>query len=96
MNIDQLSARIDDKRDDLVELTQGLVRIPTVNPPGDAYQPCAELLGNRLVERGFEVNYYRAEGTPGDSDRYPRINVIGRKEGAAPGPCVTMPLTTTD
>ncbi len=88
MNIDQLRERVDGKRDDLVELTQNLVRIPTVNPPGDAYQACAELLGNRLVKRGFEVNYYRAEGTPGDSDRYPRINVIGRKEGAAPGPCV--------
>ncbi len=88
MNVDQLKARIDDKRDDLVELTQTLVRIPTVNPPGDLYLPCAELLGNRLKARGFEVNYYRAEGTPGDSDQYPRINVIGRKEGATPGPCV--------
>ncbi len=88
MNVDQLKARIDDKRDDLVELTQTLVRIPTVNPPGDLYLPCAELLGNRLKARGFDVNYYRAEGTPGDSDQYPRINVIGRKEGATPGPCV--------
>ena len=30
----------------------------------------------------------RAEGTPGDSDRRPRINVIARYEGARPGPCV--------
>ena len=30
----------------------------------------------------------RAAGTPGDSERYPRINVIARREGAAPGPCV--------
>ena len=29
-----------------------------------------------------------AAGTPGDSERYPRINVIARREGAAPGPCV--------
>ncbi len=27
-------------------------------------------------------------GTPGDSERYPRINVIARREGDAPGPCV--------
>ena len=30
----------------------------------------------------------RAEGTPGDSDRYPRWNVIARREGRRPGPCV--------
>ena len=88
MNADQLFARVEAKRDELVELTQALVRIPTVNPPGDDYLPCAELLGDRLKVRGFEVNYYRAEGTPGDTDQYPRINVVGRKEGSNPGPCV--------
>ena len=56
------------KRDEIVALTQELVRIPTVNPPGDAYAPCAELIGERLRRRGFEVAYLRAEGTPGDSD----------------------------
>jgi len=30
----------------------------------------------------------RAAGTPGDTERYPRINVVARREGAAPGPCV--------
>ena len=30
----------------------------------------------------------RAEGTPGDSDRYPRWNVVARREGGSPGPCV--------
>jgi len=31
-------ARIEAKRDEVVALTQDLVRIPTVNPPGDAYE----------------------------------------------------------
>ena len=57
------------KRDEIVALTQELVRIPTVNPPGDSYVPCAELVGERLRRRGFAVDYLRAEGTPGDSDR---------------------------
>jgi succinyl-diaminopimelate desuccinylase len=30
----------------------------------------------------------RAEGAPGDCDALPRINVIARREGARPGPCV--------
>ena len=34
-------ARIEAKRDEVVALTQDLVRIPTVNPPGDAYEACA-------------------------------------------------------
>ena len=54
-----LDRRIEDKRDDLVALTQALVRIPTVNPPGEAYRPCAELLGTRLAARGFEIAYIR-------------------------------------
>ncbi len=80
--------RLDDKRQEIVALTSDLVRIPTVNPPGDAYRECAELVGERLRRRGFEVAYLRAEGTPGDTDRHPRINVLARREAARPGPCV--------
>jgi succinyl-diaminopimelate desuccinylase len=79
---------IDERRDELVELTRQLIRFPTVNPPGDAYQPCAEFIGRRLKPRGFAIDYVRAEGTPGDNDRYPRINVIARREGTTTGPCV--------
>ena len=85
---DSLLQRIEDKRGELVALTQDLVRIPTVNPPGDAYTDCAEFLGMRLKARNFEIAYHRAEGAPGDSDQYPRTNVIGRIEGKRPGPCV--------
>ena len=85
---DQMFEKIDDRVDDLVELTRDLIRFPTINPPGEAYQPCAEFLGNRLAKQGFEVQYVRAEGSPGDSDKYPRINVIARREGSRPGPCV--------
>lgn len=86
--LETLHSRIADKRDDLVALTCALVAIPTVNPPGDAYTPCAELLGERLRRRGFEVAYIRGHDTPGDSDRYPRVNVVARREGSRPGPCV--------
>ncbi len=80
--------RIDACRDELVALTQDLIRIPTVNPPGDAYTPCAEFIGERLRGAGFSVEYLRAEGAIGDSDRYPRTNVVTRIEGAGPGDCV--------
>jgi succinyl-diaminopimelate desuccinylase len=81
----RLLAEIDDRRPDLVALTRDLVRIPTVNPPGDAYVPCVELIGERLRCRGFAVSYLRARGTPGDSDRHPRVNVVARLEAPRPG-----------
>ncbi len=85
--LQQLSERIDAKRDELISLTQDLIRIPTLNPPGEFYTDCCRYLGERLQQRGFEVAYYRAEGSPGDSDRYPRENVVARKSGGS-GPCV--------
>jgi succinyl-diaminopimelate desuccinylase len=86
--IEKAVEAIDGRRDEVVTLTRELVGIPTVNPPGEHYQACAELIGERLRRRGFEISYVRAEGSPGDSDRYPRFNVVARREGAAPGPCV--------
>ena len=79
---------IDGRTDELVALTQDLIRFPTVNPPGEAYRPCAEYIGERLKKRGFTVEYVRGEGSPGDSDAYPRTNVIARWTGSEPGPCV--------
>lgn len=86
--LDGVLSEIDARRDEIVALARDLIRFPTVNPPGEAYRPCAEFLGERLKRRGFAVTYVRAEGAPGDNDKYPRINVIGRREGARPGPCV--------
>ena len=79
---------IEARREELIELAQALIRFPTINPPGEAYQPCAEFIGRRLGARGFAVNYVRAAATPGDSERYPRINVIARREGGVAGRCV--------
>lgn len=87
-NLERLGDAIDAREAELVSLAQSLVRVPTINPPGENYAECAELLGTRLAQCGFSVEYYRAEGAPGDSDLYPRINVVARREGPAPGPCV--------
>ena len=88
VKIDGVLGEIEAREDEIVALTQELIRFPTVNPPGEAYRPCAEFLGTRLKRRGFKVEYVRAEGAPGDSDKYPRINMVARREGARPGPCV--------
>ena len=85
---DQVLKRIESRAEEMVELTRDLIRFPTINPPGEAYEPCARFLGERLQARGFEVEYVRATGTPGDNDRFPRINVVARWQGNKTGPCV--------
>ncbi len=86
--IEQLTARIEAKRDDLISLTQELIRIPTLNPPGENYREICEYLKARLQRRDFECTLIRAEGAPGDSEKYPRWNLVARLEGATPGDCV--------
>ena len=83
-----LSTRIDRKRDDLIALTQELVRIPTLNPPGENYREICEYLRARLEARGFACRLVRAKGTPGDCETYPRWNIVARIEGAQAGDCV--------
>jgi succinyl-diaminopimelate desuccinylase len=87
-NLEVLFESIDAREQELVALTRDLIRFPTVNPPGEQYTACAEFVGRRLQAHGFEATYVRAAGTPGDSDRHPRVNVVARREGASAGPCV--------
>ncbi|MSO80888.1 MAG: M20/M25/M40 family metallo-hydrolase [Alphaproteobacteria bacterium] len=85
---DRLLAAIAARRDDVAKRTSELVRIPSVNPPGEAYAECCEALALRLGNRRFRCDYLRAEGAPGYSDAHPRLNIVTRREGARHGPCV--------
>jgi succinyl-diaminopimelate desuccinylase len=76
------------RRDDLVALTQDLIRIPTLNPPGRNYREICSYLAERLGKAGFAVEMIRAEGAPADSVKYPRWNLVARHEGTSPGECV--------
>ena len=84
----RLLSAVEARREEATALTAELIRFPTVNPPGEAYTPCAEFVGNYLKRHGFEVEYIRGQGAPGDSDRYPRTNVVARFDGRLPGPTV--------
>ncbi|WP_432449455.1 acetylornithine deacetylase/succinyl-diaminopimelate desuccinylase family protein [Aliiroseovarius marinus] len=85
---DPLLAEIAKRRDDLISLTQDLIRIPTLNPPGRDYRAICSYIAERMGAQGWAVEMIRAEGTPGDSIDYPRWNVICRHDGGAPGDCV--------
>ena len=83
-----LSSAIAAKCDDLIALTQDLIRIPTLNPPGQDYRLICEYLDKRLKSHGFQTEMIRAFGTPGDSEKYPRWNIVARREGKHAGECV--------
>lgn len=83
-----LLSEIASRRDDLILLTQDLIRIPTLNPPGENYRDICEFLDRRVTKHGFSTEMVRAYGTPGDSDKYPRWNLVARREGAGSGECV--------
>ena len=74
---------VDRATDEIVQYTRDLVRIPTVNPPGDAYEDCARFIGEDLRTRGFAVEYIAAEGRPEHTSRHPRVNVVGTRRGGS-------------
>ncbi len=67
-------------REEIAAFCGELIRIPTVNPPGESYPECAALLGERLAAAGFEVAFHDPpeKACPPGSAAYPRRNVIGR------------------
>lgn len=85
-NESSILSSVDRLAEEMVEFLRRLVRIPTINPPGENYADCAALIGDKLTEFGYEVEYVRAEGLPECTPRFPRVNVIGRMAGRSSKP----------
>jgi succinyl-diaminopimelate desuccinylase len=88
--VDGILAEIDRAVDEIVQFTVDLVRIPTVNPPGEEYEACARFVGDHLSRRQFDVEYIVAEGRPEHTRRHPRVNVVGARRGTGGGPVVHL------
>jgi succinyl-diaminopimelate desuccinylase len=88
MSQDAILTRIDQSRADLIGLAQDLIRIPTLNPPGRNYREICDYLAARLLAQGWTVEMIRATGAPGDSDTFPRWNMIARRDSGRAGDCV--------
>ena len=87
--IERILSEVDRNADEIVQFTADLVRIPTVNPPGEAYDACARFLGGHLERCGFDVEYIAAEGRAEHTTQHPRVNVVGSRRGG-PGPVVHL------
>ena len=86
---DRILAEVDRAADEIVQFTVDLVRMPTVNPPGDEYESCARFLGDHLRQRQFDVEYIVADGRPEHTARHPRVNVVASRRGGG-GPVVHL------
>ncbi len=85
---DRVLSAVDAAADEIVDFTSALIRVPTVNPPGEAYPDCARLIGLRLADCGFAVDYIAAEGRPEHTAAHPRVNVIGLRRGRQARPAL--------
>lgn len=88
--MDTLKSAVDARREDLIALTRALIRIPTLNPPGLHYRDICEALAARMEPQGWRVELVRAQGAPGDSENYPRWNVICTHDAGRPGDTVHL------
>jgi succinyl-diaminopimelate desuccinylase len=83
---DSVCRSVEDISQEMIAFLQDLVRIPTVNPPGENYIAGAEFIGNKLQEFGYNTHYIAAEGLTEHTPRHPRVNALGRMEGSKPRP----------
>jgi succinyl-diaminopimelate desuccinylase len=88
--LDRVLHEVERATDELVDFTAGMIRIPTVNPPGEHYEDCARYIGDRLASLGFETEYIAAEGRPEHTRQHPRLNVVGTRHGVRPRPTVHL------
>jgi succinyl-diaminopimelate desuccinylase len=87
---DRVLAEVDRAADEMVAFTSAMIRMPTVNPPGEAYPECAALIAAELERCGFEVRSLPAEGRPEHTAAHPRVNVLGRRQGRRDRPRVHL------
>ncbi len=83
---DRVSRSVEEIAEEMIAFLQALVRVPTVNPPGENYIAGAELIGAKLRQFGYATHFISADGLAEHTRAHPRVNVLGRLEGTAPRP----------
>ncbi len=87
---ERVLGEVDRARDEILACAAELVRIPTVNPPGECYEECARAIGRHLDRCGFIVELLAADGCPEHTPAHPRVNVLGRRAGAKLHPLIHL------
>lgn len=87
----KIERAVSEMAEEIVEFGRQIVRIPTENPPGNNYRQCAELVGNKLKEFGYQVEYVavpadRLNELAPHGQGLERVSVVGRLPGKAARP----------
>jgi succinyl-diaminopimelate desuccinylase len=90
LKFDRVLDAVDKAATEIVQFTSELIRVPTVNPPGDCYADCAALIGKTLEAFGFDVDTLPADGAAEHTPSHPRINIVGLRRGRSPRPAVHL------
>jgi succinyl-diaminopimelate desuccinylase len=90
VSIDRILAEVDRAADEIVDFAARLIRIPTVNPPGEEYEACANAIGDQLRAHKQDVQLLPAIGCSEHTPQHPRINVIGSQAGTANTPAIHL------
>jgi succinyl-diaminopimelate desuccinylase len=83
------AAYLDRHAHDEVSLLQRLVRLRTVNPPGENYDAVTALLASKLTELGLTTRRFAMPAAllkkhlPPEQQAFPRFNVLGRWDAGA-------------
>jgi len=88
--IELVLREVDSAAEEIVDFAAELIRIPTVNPPGEFYSDCAQAIGERLQAFDFDVEYLAATSRPEHTKAHPRVNVLGRRPGRAVRPLLHL------
>jgi succinyl-diaminopimelate desuccinylase len=91
---DAVLAAVDELAGDLVELLQAMVRLPTINPPGDGYEAFVHDFASRLDALGYATELHRVpeedlETLAPQGQGLPRPNVLATLHNG-PGPTVHL------
>jgi succinyl-diaminopimelate desuccinylase len=89
-NADRIVAEVDRAADEIIDFAARLIRVPTVNPPGEEYEACANAIGDQLRAHTADVQLLPAVGRVEHTSLHPRINVIGRHAGSSNGPAIHL------
>src|SRR5262245_41886098 len=88
--VDRVLEAVDAAAPEIVSFTADLIKVPTVNPPGEHYDDCARMIGERLEACEFEVDVLAATGCAEHTRAHPRFNVVGFRRGRSERPAVHL------
>jgi acetylornithine deacetylase/succinyl-diaminopimelate desuccinylase family protein len=65
-------------RDEMASLAEDLIRVPTENPPGHAYEECVRVLERALASLGLGSELLDVPGAPGAAPRFVLRSFLGQ------------------